>query len=316
MSKAALKKCAQMVPGLLPLYHRLKPSTRPIYEDGGESFNQQLQQSLLLQYQNAKYEKLSDAGFRCYSQFEEDGMILYALSVIGMKTRKVVELCCGSGHECMAANLIINHRYNGYLFAGDDISIKNAKAFFGSKKDCMLTPPVINKAWITRDNINYLLRTAGAEGEVDLLSLDMDGNDYWIWEAIEAINPRLCVFETHNDIPSDLSLTVPYSDDFYCWSKGGAEKKFRSVSLLAMKALSERKGYHMIGAHRHGFNVFFLRNDLANEKLPPITVEEAHDNEWTRHQQSFWTQLRGFPWVDPEPLSGKRAVVRPAAEAV
>jgi len=270
-----------------------------------ESHNQQLQKILVNQYTIARlnkvkiYSNIADAGFRCYSQFEEDGIILYILSTIGFKTKKVVEICCGDGTECMATNLILNHGFLGYLFDGDDNNILKAIDFFKRKKDCMLISPYAKKAWITKENINDLLCEGGVSGEIDLLSLDVDGNDYYIWDAITVINPRLCVFETHNIIPDNLSITIPYYADFnYLKNKEGKED-FRSASLLAMKKLSEKKGYRLIGAHRHGFNVFFLRNDIAQDIFPEVTVEEVHNNLWTHiGQKERWKNVKDMNWVD------------------
>lgn len=289
----------------LPGATRLRTFLHRLRGDDRDSLNQQLQKILINQHQdNARrgvksHDDIAEAGFRCYSQFEEDGIILYILSLIGMSTRKVVEICCGVGSECMAANLIVNHGYTGYLFDGDKSNVEVATRFFRSKKDCLLSEPAIRQAWITRDNINQLLREIGATGEVDLLSLDMDGNDYYIWEAIAEINPRLCVFETQDIIPGDRSLTIPYDPAFYCWNKPGAEKDFRSVSLLAMKKLSEAKGYRMIGAHRHGFNVFFLRNDIGQELFPAVSIEQIHDNPWTRYgQRERWPLVKDMNWLE------------------
>jgi len=300
----SVKNLVKKIPGASGLYHKLKKRKPVTYIDDNESSHQQLQLMLLNQYRenfrngHKPYARIEEAGFRCYSQFEEDGIILYILAAIGMPTRTVVEMCCGSGHECMAANLILNHRYRGFLLDGDQVSIDAATSFFASKKDCYMTPPVIRKAWITKDNVNDLLRQMGASGEIDLLSLDMDGNDYWIWDAITEINPRLCVFETHNLVPDDISVTIPYDPNFYCWSKKGDERDFRSVSLLAMKKLSESKGYRMIGAHRHGFNVFFLRNDLAQDLFPAVSIEDVHDNFWTHEQVKKWPKIKDMGWVE------------------
>src|SRR5262249_32626624 len=158
---------------------------------------------------------------------EEDGIILYVLSMIGFKTRRVVEMCCGSGSECMATNLIINHGFDGFLFDGSAENISSAHTFFGKKRECLLYPPVLTKGWITAENVNDLLATAGCKGEVDLFSLDVDGNDYWILRAIDAIQPRLLVVETHNIIPADKSLTIEYDPNFYCWDKTGYEQDYR-----------------------------------------------------------------------------------------
>jgi hypothetical protein len=245
------------------------------------------------------YEQISSAGFRCYSQFEEDGIILYVLSCIGMNTRKVVEMCIGDGRECMATNLVLNHGFMGFLFDGDSQSIEIDNKFFRSKKDCLLLPPYLRAAWITKENVNELLMEAGAVGEVDLLSLDIDGNDYYVWEAISIINPRLCVFETHNVIPSDLSLTIPYKADFNSWDKNGHEQDFRSVSLLAMKKISEKKGYRLIGGHKHGFNVFFLRNDIGQDLFPEVSIDSVHDNLYTKiSMKERWPYVKDMPWVE------------------
>jgi hypothetical protein len=146
--------------------------------------------------------------------------------------------------------------------------------------------------------VNDLLIAAGCEGEVDVFSLDMDGNDYWIWQAIKVIKPRLLVCETHNIIPSDLSLTIEYQPDFNCFSKAGHEQDYRSASLLAMVKLCREKGYRLIGAHRHGFNALFLREDEGREFFPEVSVEEVHDNYWTKlGQDSRWPLVKDMNWV-------------------
>jgi len=244
------------------------------------------------------FDDIKDAGFRCYSQFEEDGIILYLLSCIGKKTRIVVEICCGTGSECMAANLIINHGYKGYLFDGDQKNVNAAISFFNNQKDCLLVKPTIKKEWITRGNVNDLLKNAGVSGEVDILSIDIDGNDYYIWEAISEIQPRICVFETHTIVPSNLAITIPYEDDFYAMDKGEIDSEFRSVSLLAMMKLSEKKGYTMVGSHKHGFNVFFVRDDLITDLLPTPSIDEIDNCEWTRiGRKTRWPKVQNHPWV-------------------
>lgn len=265
-----------------------------------DRLNQQIQRQLYLDYISFKnqcvtpYKKISEAGFRCYSQMEEDGIALYVLSMIGFESKKVVELCCGFGAECMATNLIINHGFEGYLFDGDPWNVEMAKAFFKSKKDCIIAPPKISRAWVTAENVNQLLESTGVTGEVDYLSLDVDGNDYWIWNALDVIKPRLCVFETHCMIPSDLSLTIPYDPHF----QANVESRFYGTSLAAMVKLGRKKGYRLIGAHRYGFNVFFLRNDVAPELFPEVTMESVHACSVAANaQQQEWPRVKNLPWV-------------------
>jgi hypothetical protein len=201
----------------------------------------------------------------------------------------------------MATNLILNHGFDGYLFEGDPKNVSAAKEFFKRKHDCCLYPPVVTHAWITKDNVNELLTQSGCTDEVDLFSLDIDGNDYWIWDAISAIKPRLLVIETHNIIPADRSVTIEYQPDFYCWDKPITEQDYRGASLLAMQRLCKRRGYRMIGAHRHGFNVFFLRDDEGTHFFPEVSIGEVHDNDWTRWgQANRWPSVKDMPWREVE----------------
>jgi hypothetical protein len=271
-----------------------------------DSVNQQIQRNIVNQYLWFKannimpYSAIKDAGFRVYSQFEEDGIILYIFSMIGFKSKRVVEMCCGSGDECLATNLILNHWFDGYLFDGDPRNISLAERFFRSKKDCLLYPPVLTQAWITAENVNDLLARSGCGGEVDLFSLDIDGNDYWVLDAIEVINPRLMVLETWNIIPSDRSLTIEYQADFdSSWNKSKVAQDYRGASLLAMQKLCKKRGYRMIGAHRHGFNVFFLREDEGVCFFPEVDIEEIHDNFWTRSGQADrWPLVKDMAWKE------------------
>lgn len=273
--------------------------------DTANSLAQQVQQNLVLEYIKARqdgrtyFPNIRDAGFRVYSEFEEDGIILYVLSLIGFGNRRVVEICAGNGTECMATNLILNHGFDGFLFDGNQRNVEHGRAFFKKQKDSFLSPPLFHHAWITVENVNRLLRETGATGEVDLFSLDMDGNDYWIWKAIDEIRPRFCVFETHNIIPSELSVTIRYEPDFCCWNKPDSRKDYRSASLRAMVRLSQEKGYRLIGAHRYGFNAFFLRNDIAPNVFPGASIEQVHDNPWTRlAREQRWPQVKDLDWVE------------------
>ena len=160
---------------------RYRTSRRSRYD----ALHEQMQQVLVQQYADAVHNgrkahaRIADAGFRCYSQSDEDGIILYLLASIGMKSRRVVELCCGNGLECMATNLILHHGFEGFLFDGNAEHIRSAKKFFSSRKETFSVDPVLRCSWITRDNVNDLLRSAGVSGEVQgpvELMIVEDGN--------------------------------------------------------------------------------------------------------------------------------------------
>jgi len=270
-----------------------------------DSFQQLSQLQLVNQWKvwrdagKTYYRSIGEAGFRSYSQFEEDGIILYIMTMLGINNGVCVEIACGTGHECMSANLVINHGFQGFLFDGSSRNVDAAKAFFTAKKDLIAMQPSIRAAWLTRENINYHLMASGCPKDIDLLTIDVDGVDYWLWDALEYTAPKVCCFETHDWIPSHLSLTIPYSPDYQMLDS--VHPGFRSVSLLAMTRLSCKKGYTLIGSHRHGFNVFFIRNDLLEPFFEPVAIESIHSNPATRRNQSqMWPQLSHYPWVTIE----------------
>ena len=138
---------------------------------------------------------LRQLGFKVFSQTDEDGILLYIFSIIGTATKKSVEICAGDGIECNTANLIINHGWHGLLVDGNSALVKKGIAFYRNHPQTIVYPPTFVHSWITRDNINDILNKNGFKGEIDLLSLDMDGVDFWIWQAINIIEPRVVVVE-------------------------------------------------------------------------------------------------------------------------
>lgn len=242
---------------------------------------------------------LRDTGFKLYSQFDEDGLLLYIFSLIGFTNRKVVEMCAGNGEECNTANLIINHACQGLLFDGNPSLVTHAQNFFARHPSTWLCPPICKQAWLTRDNVNTLLEENGFSGSIDLLSLDVDGNDYWIWQAISQISPRVMICETHNIVPDDLALTIPYKEDFDYTSADNYHEEFRSASPLAMIKLSRAKGYRLIGAHKYGFNLIFLRNDVGAEFFPEVPLNAISDNPYTvQAKKTRWNAVKDAPWVN------------------
>ncbi|WP_454065135.1 hypothetical protein [Candidatus Nitrospira salsa] len=237
---------------------------------------------------------LKDVGFRKYSQFEEDGILLYIFSLIPPINRKCVEICAAYGRQCNTANLIINHGWWGYLFDGDENHVNAGKEFFSKNKDTFLYPPRYTTAWITAENVNEVIERSGAKGAIDLLSLDVDGVDYWIWKAIAVVEPQVVVCETANPIPPDKAWTVPYDPTFVCESEN-----YRGASLAAMCKLGKEKGYRLIGAHRFGFNAFFMKNGVGEEFFPEVTVESCVDDPYSQLARTErWPNAKLFTWYE------------------
>ncbi len=214
---------------------------------------------------------LSDIQFRSFSQNGEDGILLYLFSVIGTTNRMAVEISAGNGMECNTANLIINHGWRGLLIDGDPANMEWARHQYSRFPDTCLSPPQMVEAWVTRENVNQLVQDHGFSGEIDLLSLDLDGNDYWVWKELACIRPRVVVLEYNAIFGPDRAVSIPYDPQFrldlsrtpyYC-----------GASLAAFVKLGREKGYRFVGSERLQFNAFFVREDLADDRLPAASVE-------------------------------------------
>jgi len=216
----------------------------------------------------------ADVEFRNYSQNGEDGILLYILALIGMKTRKCVEICAGDGVECNAANLILNHGYDAVLVDGDEGNIAIADEFYARHRETHGFPPRAVKHWIERETIDRFLRDHGMAGEIDVLTIDIDGNDYWIWNAIECSAPRVVVVEYDNSWGPDDSVTMRYEADFVCRTTEPGMPHC-GASLAAFVGLGRRKGYRLVGSQMRCFNAFFVRDDIGRACLPEASVESC-----------------------------------------
>jgi hypothetical protein len=259
----------------------------------------EMNQKLIFEYyKNEPGEiNLNDNGFRIHSQFEEDGLLLFIFSKIGFTNKKGVEMCCGWGSESMLGNLILYHGFDALLFDGDKSSVERAKSFFTAHPNTVLHPPKVIHQWITRDNINTIIKENDFEGEIDIFSLDVDGVDYYLMQELTVISPRVVICEIHNVIPPNLSLTIPYSDQFD-HTDGKYNADFRSVSLLAMVNLMKEKGYRLIGSHKYGFNVIFMRNDVGAKWFAEVSHEKCLENSYTKERLKVWPSVSHMPWVN------------------
>jgi hypothetical protein len=215
-----------------------------------------------------------DTGFRVFSQFDEDGVIVFLLACARDGPRRVLDLGAGDGvHASNVANLLLNFGFDGLLVDGNGDSIASAERFYARHPDTRERPPATAHAFLTRENVDDVVSAAGLEGEIDLLSIDVDGNDYWIWEALRCVQPRFVVVEAHPELGRD-EYVMPYQPDFV-WSAAPQDGRY-GASLLALVGLGERLGYRPVGANQYGFNVFFAREDVA-EALPAIAPDELFE---------------------------------------
>lgn len=233
------------------------------------------QRQLYLHYQELSKKnelpKLSETGYKVFSQFEEDGKLLFIFSVIGMDNKTFVEIGSDDGVNSNSANLYFNFGWHGLFIDGNSKSIRRGEKFFSKYPHPWFYKPKFVCSMVKRDNVNQLIKGAGIEGEIGLLSIDIDGNDYWIWDAISVIEPKVVIIETHNEFGLN-DIVVPYDPDYFY---PGKHPIYHGASPVAMNKLAKRKGYRLIGANDMGFNFIFLKNGIADDLLPEVSVESV-----------------------------------------
>jgi hypothetical protein len=147
---------------------------------------------------------------------------------------------------------------------------------------------------VTRENINQVIEEAGFDGEVDLLSIDIDGNDYWIWNALECIQPRVVIIETHIEFGYH-NIIVPYDSEYVY---PGRHPDYHGASPVAMERLANRKGYRLVGANRFGFNTIYVRKDEGAGLIPTVSVESILWHRRNQERFKLFSAIEDFPYVE------------------
>ena len=249
-----------------------------------------------LNFQHTSQINLRNSGYRVFSQFEEDGKILFILAVIGIKNGSFIEIGSDDGLNSNCANLALNFSWHGLFVDANPLSISRGRYFYKRFPNKFNYQPTFVCTKITRENINDIIRENGFSGEVDLLSIDIDGNDYWIWEAITEANPRIVIIETHN-IYGKRNIVAPYDPEY---SFPGKHPQYHGASPVAMVKLGQKKGYRLIGANELGFNFIFLRNDLGGDILKEVSIEEVLSHPSCRKdEEAIDPAVLNFPFVTP-----------------
>jgi hypothetical protein len=212
----------------------------------------------------------ADAEYRVFSQWGEDGIIDWLTSLVPMQRTIFVEFGVENYTESNTRFLLLNRNWSGLIFDSDPgnvHAIKQSDIYWQYNLK-------VAEEFITREGIDALIRRHGVEGDIGLLSIDIDGNDYWVWQALSVISPRIVVIEYNSRLGAGRSATVPYRADF---QRASAHHSmiYYGASLRALWKLGRQKGYELVCCNSAGNNAFFVRADVLPGALPPATVEGA-----------------------------------------
>ena len=236
----------------------------------------------------------AEVGFRVFSQFDEDGVVLLLLAAAGIGSARFVDIGAGDGVTgSNVANLAFNLGFHGLCIDAKAENVRRGTQAFAAHPDTSFYPPVFRQAMVTRENVNALVREAGFEGEIDVLSIDIDGNDYWIWEALTCVSPRIVVVETHPELGM-RPIVVPYDGHL----AAGSPPEYLGASPAAMTKLAQRLGYRLAGANRFGFNLFYVRADVAPPTLAPVDLAALLRHDRIRARATLFDAIAHLPFVE------------------
>lgn len=213
---------------------------------------------------------LTTSELKVFSQNGEDGVIAEIMSRIGAVSRYFVEFGIGEGVEGNCVFLADVLGWSGLFIEGAEAPYPALAHKYGS------TPAVSTvQALVTAENIESVLERAGVPGDLDILSVDIDGNDYWVWKAIERFNPRLAIVEYNGSLPLDVALVQPYRADA-SWEA----TDYFGASLGALERLAEEKGYFLAHTELSGSNAFFVRADLRDAlgEIAPVARRASNQS--------------------------------------
>jgi hypothetical protein len=221
--------------------------------------------------ENLESDSLQDYEFKVFSQWGDDGIIQHMIRSIEIKNKTFIEFGVEDFFESNSRFLMVNNNWSGFVIDGSQSNIDRLRGsyfywMYELKSEC---------EFITRDNIEELLEKSGFDYDLGLLHIDLDGNDYFVLEAINKYSPRILICEFNAVFGPERKITVPYIADFQR-TKHHSSNLYFGCSLAAINQLAERKEYSLVGVNSASNNAYFIRNDLMTEKIRKVSVLEAY----------------------------------------
>ena len=210
-------------------------------------------------------DQIEQAEFRVFSQFGEDGIVQFLVQRVPIEHRVFVEFGVEDYTEANTRFLLVNDAWQGVIV---DAGTAHRRFLEDSRLIWRTTVDAIT-AFIDRDNVNDVIGRA-VTGPIGLLSIDIDGNDYWVLEAIDCVSPQILVVEYNSLFGPDRAVTIPYDPAFVRGDKHFSHL-YWGASLAALTQAAARKGLALVAGNRAGNNAFFVRREALGD-IPEWTV--------------------------------------------
>jgi hypothetical protein len=249
---------------------KLRAQTQELIRAGQITQLHEHRRALLESPRNSDPRRLLSFGYRVYSQGDEDGIIAEIFRRIGEGNRTFLEMGAGDGLENNSLLLLIRG-WRGAWIEGSARKVLKAKRTLASTlAEGRLH---IERSFLTAANVDQTVSRLAPAAGVDLLSIDLDGNDYYILDAIRSISPRVIVAEYNAKFPADVVWVMEYNEK-HRWDS----TDYFGASLKALEVLLAERGYSLVGCNILGSNAFFVRSDLATD--PPFCSPFTSENHY------------------------------------
>lgn len=229
-----------------------------------------------------KSTNLNDYEFKIFSQWGDDGIIQYLIKNVTIQNNTFIEFGVENYIESNTRFLMMNNNWSGFVMDSSEEAMNNL-----TNRSWYWKYDLTNKAaFIDKNNINLLLADTGFSN-IGILSIDIDGNDYYILNEIDLsiLNPSIIITEYNSVFGSERAITVPYRKDFER-TKAHYSNLFFGASLSAFNYVATAKGYALVGCTLAGNNAFFVRKDLLNENVKELSVSSAFKDSKFRESRN------------------------------
>ena len=239
---------------------------------------------------------LSEVEFKVFSQWGDDGIIQWLVNNLEFPNKTFVEFGVENYRESTTRFLMMNNNWSGLVMDGSEGNVSqivNSEYFWKYELSAKYV-------FIDKNNINSLISSSGLDKEVGILHIDLDGNDYWIWNEIDTISPIVVILEYNSVFGIDRAITIPYDKTFFR-TKAHYSNLYFGASLRALHQLSAAKGYSFIGCTSAGNNAYFVRNDKLNNNIRETTLECGYvlsNSRESRDPDGALTYLSGRNRID------------------
>lgn len=212
---------------------------------------------------------IEETEFKVFSQWGDDGIIQYLISYLNIQNKIFVEFGVEDYTESNTRFLLFNNNWRGLVLDGSESNIEKIRSSYYFWKYDLKT----KAAFITAENVNKVISNEGLSGEIGLLHIDIDGNDYWVWKALNIVEPIIMIVEYNSVFGAERPITIPYRDDF-SWTEAHYSNLYFGASIVSLFDLAQEKGYAFIGCNTAGNNAYFVKRKYLRD-LKPLTIEEG-----------------------------------------